>query len=67
MTNQKVTIVDKVVERETIIKGQLVTLRNRLNEQRIAFNQNHNDWVYLTNLIQTEKVLNELLDFLTPL
>jgi len=59
-------IIDKVLEKEAIVKRQLESLRADLNSQRLSYNQNPNDWSYLTNLAHTEQVLNKLLEFYKP-
>jgi hypothetical protein len=57
------SVKEKVLEKEAIIRKQLEDLRNELNQNRLKFNETPNDWFYLSALSHTEKNLNEILDF----
>jgi len=56
------TINEKIEGKERLIKEMLETLRNTLNNKRIEFNKNPNDWNYLTSLSIAEQKLKELLE-----
>lgn len=56
------TIKDKIIEKEISIKNQLELIRNTLNNKRIEFNKNPNDWNYLSSLSISEKKLQELIE-----
>lgn len=53
----------KIGEKESAIKKSLEKLRTNLNNQRLEFNKQPNDWKYLTTLSHTEKKLEELLEY----
>ena len=57
------TIIDRVNENERIIKGLLETLRGNLNNERIEFNKQPNNWKYLATLGHTKNKLEELLSY----
>ena len=56
------TINEKIDGKEKLVKDMLERLRNTLNNKRIEFNKNPNDWNYLTSLSITEQKLQELLE-----
>jgi hypothetical protein len=56
------TINEKIEGKERLIKDMLEKLRNTLNNKRIEFNKNPNDWNYLTSLSIAEQKLQELLE-----
>ena len=56
------TINKKIDEKEKLVKNMLERLRNTLNNKRIEFNNNPNDWNYLTSLCIAEQKLEELLE-----
>jgi hypothetical protein len=57
------TINEKVSEKEKIIREQLELIRTNLNNQRLVFNDNKNDWKYISSLGHTEIKLAEILEF----
>ena len=54
---------DKVLDKEKSIRQLLDNLRNHLNNQRLEYNQNPNNWIYPTSLSHTELKLKELNDY----
>ena len=56
------TINEKIDSKEKLVKDMLEKLRNTLNNKRIEFNKNPNDWNYLTSLSIAEQKLQELLE-----
>jgi len=56
------TINEKIEGKERLIKDMLEILRNTLNNKRVEFNKNPNDWNYLTSLSIAEQKLKELLE-----
>ncbi len=57
------TIKETVTGKEKNVRELLEKLRNNLNEGRVKFNNNPNDWTYLTSLSFSELKLRELMDF----
>ena len=56
------TVNEKIEDKERLVKDMLERLRNTLNNKRIEFNKNPNDWNYLTSLCIAEQKLEELLE-----
>jgi len=56
------TINEKIVAKERLVKDMLERLRNTLNNKSIEFNKNPNDWNYLASLSIAEQKLHELLE-----
>jgi len=61
---KKVAVIDTIKAKEKNIRESLNKLRNSLNGKRGAYNENPNDWSYLTILSFTESKLKEILDFI---
>jgi hypothetical protein len=59
----KTVLNEKIVAKETNIRLQLEQLRTKLNEGRVRYNQNSNDWQYFPALVYTEARLKDLLEF----
>ncbi len=57
------TIDEKIIDKEKLIREQLEILRANLNNNRIVYNNNKNDWTYLAALGHTQIKLNEILDY----
>lgn len=55
---------EKILEKEGSIRVKIETLRKKLNEGRIKYNSNSNDWSYLSSLTFTEKKIQEILEYL---
>ncbi len=55
---------EKITEKEQSIRTLLETLRAELNAKRIIYNQNPNDWTYITSLSFTENKLKEVIEFI---
>ena len=61
------TVKEKVTVKEQAIRSMLEQLRASLNNNRIYFNENPQDWSYLVNLSHTENKLKEILEaFASP-
>ena len=60
----KMTIKEKVQDKEKAVKALLDGLRNHLNSKRIEFDKAPNSWEYISTLGITETKLKELLDYL---
>jgi hypothetical protein len=56
-------IKDKIELKEASIRLQIETLRKKLNDGRLRYNLNPNDWQYYPSLVHTESKLKELLEF----
>jgi hypothetical protein len=56
------TINEKIEDKERLVRDMLERLRNTLNNKRIEYNKNPNDWNYLTSLSIAEQKLQELLE-----
>ncbi len=56
------TIKEKVTTKEQSIRVMLDQLRSNLNNNRLHFNNNPQDWSYLVNLSHTETKLKEILE-----
>lgn len=54
---------EKIEAKEAEIRSHLDELRKKLNEGRLRYNQNSNDWQYYPSLVFTENKLKELLEF----
>jgi hypothetical protein len=54
---------EKIELKEASIRLQLETLRKKLNDGRMRYNQNPNDWQYYPSIVYTESKLEELLSF----
>jgi len=61
---KKVAVIDTIKAKEKTIRESLGNLRNKLNGKRTDFNNNPNDWSYLTALSFTEDKLKEILDYI---
>ena len=56
------TLNKKIDDKEILVKNMLERLRSSLNNNRIEFNKNPNDWNYLASLCIAEQKLQELLE-----
>ena len=56
--------VEKIKDKEGKVKLLLEELRNKLNNKRIEFDKNPNDWNYITSLGHSEIKLKELLELI---
>lgn len=57
------TIKEKVEDKEKNIRMMLNQLRDNLNGRRLVYNNNKNDWFYLSALSHTESKLKEVIEF----
>ena len=53
--------IEKIKEKEDIVRLLLEELRKSLNNKRVEFDKNPNDWNYITSLGHSEIKLKELL------
>lgn len=57
------TVIDTIKAKENNIRSRC-KLRNTLNGKRTAYDENPNDWSYVTALSFVENKLKEILDFI---
>jgi len=57
------SVAERVISKEKIVKELLEKLRNNLNNKSKLFARNSNDWDYITSLTYTEAKLKEILEF----
>ena len=56
--------IEKIKDKEGIVKLLLEELRKNLNNKRVEFDKNPNDWTYITSLGHSEIKLKELLELI---
>ena len=57
-------VIDTITTKEKNIRESLENLRKNLNNKRIEFNKNPNDWPYLTSLSFTDSKLLEIINYI---
>lgn len=55
---------ETIKNKEQNLRLLMETLRNELNQKRLKFNSNKNDWTYLTSLSTAEENINVILNYI---